>query len=148
MKYLIMILFVSLLSNDLYRYKKSAKLISSGAYSTCPANTNNPNNISKKIIEKLLNSSKLKNDRIESGIDGLNIANLKLLKTNTDDLVCTKLNEFVEQWELDRDVDWKYTYYKNEEFYFLVLWYNGSGMGFSPVYVFDSNFKPVGIWTI
>jgi len=155
MKHLIMFLFVTALSNGFFQYNfinnsinESTKPIFIGAENTCPANTQNPNNISRKIIETLLNSPTRKDDRIESGIDGLDIVDLKVLKTSTDEFACTKLNEFIEQWKLGGEIDWKYTYYKIEQFYFLVLWYDGSSMGFNPIYVFDSKFNPVGIWAI
>lgn len=115
----------------------------------CPDSLDSPYNVSSKLIKIVVTSESANRieERVESGINHLEFDELELLISPVDNDACTKLNDFREDW-LEEKPNTEYTYYKIDNYYFVVAWYNGNMMGFQPVFVFNSNFDLVGLWSI
>lgn len=115
----------------------------------CPDSLDSQYNQSSELIRVLLtsNSPIREQERLESGISHLDFNNLELLTSPSNDYACTQLNSFKDNW-LDNATGMEYTYYKIEDYYFLVRWYNGNSTGFQPVFVFNSQIELVGAWSI
>lgn len=107
---------------------------------TCPDNLNNSNNHSLEVIKVYLNSEGYETRKRNGEIGVISIEQVAIMKTNSDGYACNKLNAFVDYW-LDKDPKWKYTYFKAGSTYFLSRWHDAKGFGFSPLFVFNSNFE-------
>lgn len=123
-------------------YKKS--LSSSNNVCPNPDNIDAKHNISKEVIFSLLKGSANRIYRIERGLNDLDPDQLEPLKSPIDDVACTKINEFVDTW-IELKPKEKLSYFKIDTTYFMVIWHDGYKLGFTPMYVFNSQFEPISI---
>lgn len=126
-------------SKESYSKELAVDFITSSNYK-CPDNLENSNNHSLEVIEVFLNSEGYEIKKNNDEIAEMRIEQVTVMKTSSDGYACNKLNSFADQW-LDRDSNWKYTYYKVGSTYFLSRWYDGNILGFSPLFVFNSSFE-------
>lgn len=117
---------------------------------TCP-NTdllNDEHNISVDVVTSLLKNPAYENHRINKGLTSLNVSNLVALQSSSDGYSCYKLNQFAVSYSLgDPEIDpgYKLTYYRIGTTYFMVRWYDGNHLGFTALYVFNSQYEPISI---
>lgn len=123
--------------------------ISSNTNNPCPDSLDSPYNVSANLIKVLLtsNSPIKQQERIDSGIDHLDFNDLELLTSPADNYACTRLSNFKDYWLEDKP-NTEYTFYKIDNYYFMVGWYNGNMLGFQPVFVFNSQYELIGLWSI
>lgn len=115
----------------------------------CPDSLDSPHNVSANLIKVLLtsNSPTKQQERIDSGIDHLDFNDLELLSSPADNYACNQLSNFKDYWLEDKP-NTEYTFYKIDNYYFMVSWYNGNMLGFQPVFVFNSQYELIGLWSI
>lgn len=144
----ILILFVLFLVQNVAYAQTADSTVSKSksADYTCPdpSTLDDPHNISDKVIERLLEGNSTAEHRVEQGLNHLDISQLTALRTETDGYSCYQINKFVDTW-LEIGPKDKKSYFKIGATYFMVIWHDGNMLGFTPLYVFGSDYEPISI---